>query len=81
MESILKSETTASAWTARLNRNCSHPFFSTKGHQGTGLGLFIAGVVIEQHGGEIQVNSKLQQGTIFRIKIPKLQSESVAGVH
>jgi signal transduction histidine kinase len=55
------------------------PFFSTKGSKGTGLGLFIANAVIEQHGGEILVKSKLGQGTLFQIIIPKLQSESVAG--
>jgi signal transduction histidine kinase len=53
------------------------PFFSTKGNKGTGLGLFIASAVIEQHGGEILVKSKLSQGTMFRIIIPKLQSESI----
>ncbi len=53
------------------------PFFSLKGKNGTGLGLFIANKIIEQHGGEITVKSKLRQGTSFRIKMPKMQSESV----
>jgi len=53
------------------------PFFSLKGEKGTGLGLYIANKIIEQHGGEITVNSKLRQGTSFRIKIPKMQSETV----
>jgi signal transduction histidine kinase len=52
------------------------PFFSLKGENGTGLGLFIANKIIEQHGGEITVKSKLRQGTSFRIKVPKMQSES-----
>jgi signal transduction histidine kinase len=52
------------------------PFFSLKGEEGTGLGLFISNKIIEQHGGEITVKSKLRQGTLFRIKLPKLQSES-----
>jgi signal transduction histidine kinase len=46
------------------------PFFSSKGTKGTGLGLFIANTVIEQHGGEIKVKSKVGQGTLFQIKIP-----------
>ncbi len=53
------------------------PFFSLKGEKGTGLGLFISNKIIDQHGGEIIVKSKLGRGTLFRIKIPKLQSESV----
>ncbi len=46
------------------------PFFSSKGTRGTGLGLFIANTIIEQHGGEIKVKSKVGQGTLFQIKIP-----------
>jgi signal transduction histidine kinase len=46
------------------------PFFSSKGTKGTGLGLFIANTIIEQHGGEIKVKSKVGQGTLFQIKIP-----------
>ena len=53
------------------------PFFSLKAEKGTGLGLFIANKIIEQHGGEIRVESKLGRGTLFRIKIPKLQPQSV----
>jgi signal transduction histidine kinase len=53
------------------------PFFSLKGEKGTGLGLFISNKIIEQHGGEIIVKSKLGQGTLFRIKMPKLQPESI----
>ena len=54
------------------------PFFSLKEEKGTGLGLFISNKIIEQHGGVITVRSKLGQGTLFRIKIPKLQAESVS---
>jgi len=53
------------------------PFFSLKGEKGTGLGLFISNKIIEQHGGEIIVTSKLGRGTLFRIKIPKMQPQSV----
>jgi signal transduction histidine kinase len=53
------------------------PFFSLKGEKGTGLGLFISNKIIQQHGGEIIVKSKLGQGTRFSVKIPKMQSESI----
>ena len=45
------------------------PFFSTK-KQGTGLGLAIAHTIIEQHGGEITVESTEGKGSIFRIRFP-----------
>jgi len=46
------------------------PFFSSKGTKGTGLGLFIANAIIEQHGGKIDVTSNVGQGTLFQIKLP-----------
>jgi len=45
-------------------------FFSSKGDSGTGLGLFIAGNIIEQHDGTIKVNSAPGRGTQFSIRIP-----------
>jgi len=46
-------------------------FFTSKGSQGTGLGLFIANRVIRQHGGTIKVESELKQGSKFHICLPK----------
>ncbi len=45
-------------------------FFSSKGSQGTGLGLFIAHHVIRQHGGAVKVESKLKEGSKFQICLP-----------
>ena len=53
------------------------PFFSSKGDKGTGLGLFISNKIIEQHGGKIHVNSTPGQGSLFRIRIPKMPPETV----
>jgi signal transduction histidine kinase len=46
-------------------------FYSSKGRQGTGLGLFIANKIIGQHGGSIQVDSVKDEGSKFSIIIPK----------
>lgn len=43
----------------------------TRGKQGTGLGLFICKMIIEEHGGSIQVESEVNNGTTFIIKLPK----------
>lgn len=52
-------------------------FFSSKGHMGTGLGLFISNKIIQQHGGSIKVSSTYGQGSHFRVRMPKVPSESI----
>ncbi len=38
--------------------------------KGFGLGLFYVKLIINQHGGNIDVKSKLGEGTTFTIKLP-----------
>ncbi|MEJ2639394.1 MAG: response regulator [Desulfosarcinaceae bacterium] len=45
-------------------------FFSTKGHRGTGLGLLVTRKLIEEHGGEIEVDSQAGKGTAFTVRLP-----------
>jgi signal transduction histidine kinase len=42
--------------------------------KGTGLGLSITKGIIELHGGEIWVESKVGEGTSFQFTIPQAQS-------
>jgi signal transduction histidine kinase len=43
--------------------------FTTK-DGGTGIGLYVARSVVESHGGEVRVDTKLGQGTCFQIDLP-----------
>ncbi len=47
-----------------------HDFFSTKGSQGTGLGLSVTHTIIREHGGFIRCDSELDKGTTFTIELP-----------
>ncbi|HKC37306.1 MAG TPA: HAMP domain-containing sensor histidine kinase, partial [Chitinophagaceae bacterium] len=47
------------------------PFFTTKPTgQGTGLGLSLAYDIIKAHGGELKVETKEGEGSVFNIQIP-----------
>lgn len=47
------------------------PFFTTKAvGEGTGLGLAITHQIIQKHGGDITVDSRVGEGTCFHIRLP-----------
>jgi two-component system NtrC family sensor kinase len=46
------------------------PFFSTKAEQGHGLGLAAVLSVVERHGGRVEVDSKVGEGSTFRLVLP-----------
>jgi two-component system NtrC family sensor kinase len=46
------------------------PFFSTKGVEGTGLGMSISYGIIKNHKGSIRVESTINEGTTFTIELP-----------
>ncbi len=53
------------------------PFYSTK-ERGTGLGLAFTQQVVEEHGGTIQCESALGQGTVFTLRFPAAPAEAAA---
>jgi PAS domain S-box-containing protein len=45
------------------------PFYGTR-PEGLGLGLFISRNIVEQHGGQIEVHSRVGEGTTFTVWLP-----------
>ena len=58
-----------------------HPFFTTKPEgKGVGLGLAVSYGIIEAHGGDIEVTSRVGEGARFTVSLP-LQARSGSDVH
>lgn len=49
-----------------------NPFFTTKS-EGVGLGLAIVNKIIDEHGGQIAVESSPGEGSVFRVYLPALK--------
>ncbi len=55
------------------------PFFTTKDFgKGTGLGLTVVKGIIEEHGGTIAVESVVDKGTTFWIRLPCNEAQAAA---
>jgi signal transduction histidine kinase len=46
-------------------------FFTTKGYDGTGLGLMLTKKIVDAHGGVIELDTKKEKGARIRIRIPQ----------
>lgn len=55
---------------------CFEPFFSTKGEEGSGLGLSTVRKIVSRHRGKIKVDTEEGEGTCFTVSLPAAQSET-----
>ena len=60
-----------------ITKRVFEPFFTTKGNKGSGLGLSISFKIIQSHGGNFEINSKVNLGTCFKIKLPISKNKKI----
>lgn len=62
--------------TDEVLQNIFEPLFTTKGEQGTGMGLSASYGIVQEHEGEIDVSSTPGEGTEFVVSFPPLQQRT-----
>jgi signal transduction histidine kinase len=67
---ILEVADTGEGIPPEVEKRLFDPFFTTK-ETGTGLGLPIAARIVEKHGGALQYQTQVHQGTTFGIVLPQ----------
>jgi signal transduction histidine kinase len=77
-EAILRVSDNGSGMTPEVQEKIWDPFFTTKGQEGTGLGLDICRKLVVSHGGTISFQSTAGAGTTFEIRLPVANAESAA---
>ncbi|OYT73016.1 MAG: hypothetical protein CFK52_03120 [Chloracidobacterium sp. CP2_5A] len=66
----LVARDTGVGMTEETKRRLFDPFYTTKGPQGTGLGLSVSYNIVSRHKGRIEVESEVGRGTKFTLTFP-----------
>jgi PAS domain S-box-containing protein len=75
---VVEVEDTGIGMDPETRRRCIEPFFTTKGQRGTGLGLATVYGMVERHGGTLEIDSELHEGTRVQMRFPAVPTESTA---
>jgi CheY-like chemotaxis protein/two-component sensor histidine kinase len=74
-ETVLVSITdTGEGMSEEVKKNIFDPFFSTKTPKGTGLGMSIAYGIVTRHGGKIEIESEVGEGSTFTLEFPSAKT-------
>lgn len=60
---------------AEVLERLGEPFFTTRGDEGSGLGVGICTRIVEEHGGKLTYKSNVGHGTTARVTIPLLEKD------
>jgi CheY-like chemotaxis protein len=67
---IVEVHDTGHGMSAEVRERAFEPFFSTKGANGSGLGLAEVYGVVKRHNGRVEIDSELGRGTTVRLLFP-----------
>ena len=67
---VLEVEDDGAGIPDEMNNRVFEDFFSTKGSEGTGIGLLVVQKVAEEHGGDVTFTTEQGKGTTFTVTLP-----------
>lgn len=67
---VFEVEDNGIGMTEEVRARCMEPFVTTKGKHGTGLGLAMVYGIVQRHHGSIQIESKVGEGSLIRVRLP-----------
>jgi signal transduction histidine kinase len=70
---VLEIQDDGIGMTEEVRSRCLEPYMTTKGEQGTGLGLAMVYGTVQRHHGQIEIESKLSEGSLVRLRLPFFQ--------
>lgn len=74
---VLKVSDNGYGMSEEIKQRMYEPFFTTKkGGEGTGLGLAIVAQIVEEHNGNIKVESEEGKGTVIFVEFPTISNKS-----
>ena len=72
---------TGAGMTEEVRQRCLEPYFTTKGENGTGLGLAMVQGIVQRHSGTLDIESGVDRGgTRITIRLPILRADSAGAV-
>ena len=72
---ILEITDNGPGMTPEVRSRCLDPFFSTKGDNGTGLGLAMVFGIIQRHQGKLEIETAIGHGTTFSLEFPVIAEQ------
>ena len=72
-------EDTGSGMSPEVREHIFEPMFTTKGERGSGMGLAVSYGIVQEHGGDIRVESTPGEGTRFTLFFPPADEEDDLG--
>ncbi len=77
-EIALEVQDTGAGMSEEVREQCLEPYFTTKGTQGTGLGLSMVVGIAQRHRGRLEIDSCPGRDTTMRLVFPRAQLAPVA---